>query len=169
MRDGRRRRYAEDPVADRTALRCNDRARMTKIIGFPTLIPAGVMTPTVAKIHVLTVLLLVTSTCLAARPRAPLPELQRAAAALVRAEEAGAATYAPLDLRYAGEQLEQARQLHDGGDIAGARRLLEQSLVNSDLAAAKSQLGRTREAVQVQAAANARLRSEAPLPATDTP
>ena len=57
---------------------------MTKMIGFPTLIPAGVMTPTVAKIHVLTVLLLVTSTCLAARPRAPLPELQRAAAALVR-------------------------------------------------------------------------------------
>jgi hypothetical protein len=139
------------------------------MIGFPTLISAGVMTPTVAKIHVLTLLLLAASPCLAARPREPLPELQSATAAMTRAEEAGAATYAPLDLRYAGEQLEQARQLRDSGDIAEARRLLEQSLVNSDLATAKSRLGRTREAVQVQAAANAQLRRDARLPATDTP
>lgn len=139
------------------------------MIGFPTLISAGVMTPTVAKIHVLTLLLLAASPCFAVRPREPLPELQSAAAAMARAEEAGAATYAPLDLRYAGEQLEQARQLRDSGDIAEARRLLEQSLVNSDLATAKSRLGRTREAVQVQAAANAQLRRDARLPATDTP
>jgi len=85
------------------------------------------------------------------------------------AEEVGAATYAPLDLRYAGEQLEQARQLQESGDLVGARRLLEQSLVNSDLATAKSRLGRTREAVQVQSAANAQLRGAAATPATETP
>ena len=68
-------------------------------------------------------------------------------------------------LRYAGEQLEQARQAQQGGDLNQARRLLEQSQVNSDLAVAKSRLGRTREAVQVQAAANAQLRGE-PGPAT---
>ncbi|WP_257389166.1 DUF4398 domain-containing protein [Tahibacter caeni] len=106
----------------------------------------------------------------AARPQAPLAELQSAAAALALAEEAGAATYAPLELRYAGEQLEQARQAQQGGDLNQARRLLEQSQVNSDLAVAKSRLGRTREAVQVQAAANARLRGEAsPAAEAETP
>jgi hypothetical protein len=137
--------------------------------GFLTLISAEVMTPTLAKIHVLALLLLAALTCSAARPRDPLPELQSATTAMALAEEVGAATYAPLELRYAAEQLEQARQLQDGGDLAAARRLLEQSLVNSDLATAKSRLGRTREAVQVQAAANARLRGEAGLPATESP
>lgn len=128
------------------------------------------MTPTVAKIHVLALLLLTSMTVSAARPRAPLPELKTAAAALALAEEVGAATYAPLELRYAGEQLDQARQSDVAGEIEAARRLLEQSLVNSDLALAKSRLGRTREAVQVQAAANAQLRGEQPaLPAAELP
>ncbi|MBL8299214.1 MAG: DUF4398 domain-containing protein [Rhodanobacteraceae bacterium] len=127
------------------------------------------MTSTVAKIHVLALLLLTALSAFAARPRASLPELQSATAALARAEEDGAATYAPLELRYAGEQLEQARQLIDSGDTREARRLLEQSLVNSDLAAAKSRLGRTREAVQAQTAANAQLRREAQQPARDQP
>lgn len=126
------------------------------------------MTPTLAKIHVLALLSLVVLPCSAARPRAPLPELQSATAALALAEEVGAATYAPLELRYAGEQLEQARQLQADGEVAEARRLLEQSLVNSDLATAKSRLGRTREAVQVQAAANAQLRHES-QPPTEQP
>ncbi|WP_313916723.1 DUF4398 domain-containing protein [Tahibacter sp.] len=91
-----------------------------------------------------------------------------AANAMALAEEVGAATYAPLELRYAAEQLDQALQVQESGDTAQARRLLEQSLVNSDLAVAKSRLGRTREAVQVQAAANARLRSDGAAPA-DTP
>lgn len=128
------------------------------------------MTPTVAKIHVLALLLLTPMTVCAARPRTPLPEFKTATSALVLAEEVGAATYAPLELRYAGEQLEQARQSDDAGDLEAARRLLEQSLVNSDLALAKSRLGRTREAVQVQSAANAQLRGEQPaLPAAELP
>lgn len=128
------------------------------------------MTPTVAKIHVLALLLLTSVTVTAARPRTPLPEFKTATSALSLAEEFGAATYAPLELRYAGEQLEQARQSDDAGDREAARRLLEQSLVNSDLALAKSRLGRTREAVQVQSAANAQLRGEQPaLPAAELP
>jgi len=123
------------------------------------------MTPTARKIHVLALLSLSVASAFAARPQMPPAELQNATAALALAEEAGAATYAPLELRYAGEQLEQARQAEQRGDLNQARRLLEQSQVNSDLAVAKSRLGRTREAVQVQAAANAQLRGE-PGPAT---
>jgi hypothetical protein len=127
------------------------------------------MTPTAGKIHVLALLSLVASAGWAARPRTPLPELQTAANAMALAEEVGAATYAPLELRYAAEQLDQALQVQESGDTAHARRLLEQSLVNSDLAIAKSRLGRTREAVQVQAAANARLRDDGAAPPADTP
>ncbi len=130
---------------------------------------AEVMTPTVAKIHVLALLSLAAAAASGARSPAPLPGLSHATAALALAEETGAATYAPLELRYAGEQLEQARQLQSDGEIDEARRLLEQSLVNSDLAVAKSRLGRTREAVQVQAAANAQLRADADRPAAQTP
>lgn len=121
------------------------------------------MTPTPRKIHVLAPLLLAFLSPAAARERVVLPELQTATTALALAGEVGAATYAPLELRYATEQLEQARQAQESKDIAEARLLLEQSIVNSDLAVAKSRLGRTREAVQVQAAANARLRAEAGL------
>lgn len=128
------------------------------------------MTPTARKIHVLALLSLCMASASAARPQTPLAELQSAATALALAEEAGAATYAPLELRYAGEQLAQARQAQQSGDLNQARRLLEQSQVNSDLAVAKSRLGRTREAVQVQAAANARLRGEAnPAAPQETP
>jgi hypothetical protein len=128
------------------------------------------MTPTARKIHVLALLSLCVASAFAARPHTPPAELQNAAAALTLAEEAGAATYAPLELRYAGEQLEQARQAEQSGDLNQARRLLEQSQVNSDLAVAKSRLGRTREAVQVQAAANAQLRGEpGPVTPPETP
>ncbi|MBN8740567.1 MAG: hypothetical protein BGP24_21605 [Lysobacterales bacterium 69-70] len=128
------------------------------------------MTPTARKIHVLALLSLGAASAFAARPHAPPTELQSAAAALALAEEAGAATYAPLELRYAGEQLAQAQQSVQGGDLNQARRLLEQSQVNSDLAVAKSRLGRTREAVQVQAATNARLRGESsPSTPSETP
>jgi hypothetical protein len=127
------------------------------------------MTPTAGKIHVLALLLLTASPAWAARPRAPLPELQLAANAVSLAEEVGAATYAPLELRYAAEQLDQALQLQERGETAQARQLLEQSLVNSDLAVAKSRLGRTREAVQVQAAANEQLRGDPAAPTADTP
>ncbi len=128
------------------------------------------MTPTARKIHVFALLSLSAASAFAARPHAPPAELQSATAALALAEEAGAATYAPLELRYAGEQLAQAQQAVQAGDPNQARRLLEQSQVNSDLAVAKSRLGRTREAVQVQAAANARLRGEAgPATPPETP
>lgn len=127
------------------------------------------MTPTAGKIHVLALLLLAASPSWAARPRAPLPELQTAANAMALAEEVGAATYAPLELRYAAEQLDQALQMQESGDAEQARRLLEQSLVNSDLAVAKSRLGRTREAVQVQAAANAQLRGDGAAPPAESP
>jgi predicted NBD/HSP70 family sugar kinase len=127
------------------------------------------MTPTLIKIHVLALLLLVFFTPLQAREEAAAAELQSAAKALALATDEGAATYAPLDLRYAGEQLEQARQLLGQGEEKQARQLLEQSRVNSDLAMAKSRLGRTREAVQVQAAANAQLRTGAPVPPADNP
>ncbi|UXI69205.1 DUF4398 domain-containing protein [Tahibacter amnicola] len=92
-------------------------------------------------------------------------EITLAAQALEIATEAGAATYAPLELRYAAEQLEQARQALGRDDEKQARQLLEESAVNSDLALAKSRLGRTREAVQAKLVEVTRLRSELGLPA----
>lgn len=127
------------------------------------------MTSTAGKIHALALVLLTLTTSAPARQHVAPADLSAAAKAVALAEEVGAPTYAPLELRYAGEQLEQARQLLENGDAAQARRLLEQSQVNSDLAVAKSRLGRTREAVQVQAAANAQLRADAAQPSAEQP
>ncbi|MEM9302912.1 MAG: DUF4398 domain-containing protein [Pseudomonadota bacterium] len=80
--------------------------------------------------------------------------------ALASAEAADAEEHAPIELRFAREKLAGARLAVEERDYARAARLLEQSLVNSELAMAKTAAAKAREAVRRQDAANAELRSD---------
>jgi septal ring factor EnvC (AmiA/AmiB activator) len=113
-----------------------------------------------AKIHALLLLSASFPALCAGVDRKALPELDGAARALALATEAGAATYAPLELRFATEQLDQARQSVAAGDAKTARQKAEESAVNSDLALAKARLGSVREARQAKAADVARLKAQ---------
>ncbi|HVJ61493.1 MAG TPA: DUF4398 domain-containing protein, partial [Tahibacter sp.] len=88
-----------------------------------------------------------------------MPDVDGAVRTLALATESGAATYAPLELRFATEQLDQARAAVADGDGKLARQLLDQSAANSDLALAKSRLGRVREASRAKAAQIAELQA----------
>lgn len=118
------------------------------------------MTSTPAKIHALLLLSALLPVVCAGAERKPPPALDGAARALAFATEAGATTYAPLELRFAGEQLDKARKAVADGDTKAALPLLEESAANSDLALAKTRLGRAREARQAKAAQVEALRAE---------
>jgi hypothetical protein len=125
------------------------------------------MTLTRSKIHALSpIFVLGLAAVCAAAPTAD-AALLRAERALADAGAADAATYAPIELRFASDRLDQARTALAAGDAATAAPLLEESVVNSDLAVAKSNLGKLREAVQAQALENDRLRRELRGTATD--
>lgn len=89
-----------------------------------------------------------------------LPELDSAGRGLDSARAAGAATYAPLELRFAEERLGQARTAVDKRDYAAAQLLAEEASVNSELAVVKSRLGKAREKVDAATRENARLHQE---------
>jgi hypothetical protein len=117
------------------------------------------MTPNQRKIHRAFVILLVMLTgCTETKP--PPVGLDEAARELDAARNAGAATYAPLELRNAEERLSQARVRMDKRDYALAQQLAEESRVDSDLAAAKARLGKTREKVEARTRENAQLRQD---------
>ena len=88
-----------------------------------------------------------------------MPDVDGAVRALALATEAGAATYAPLELRFATEQLDQARAAIAGGDAKQARFLIDRAAANSDLALAKARLGRVREDSRAKAAQIAELKT----------
>lgn len=127
------------------------------------------MTSTPAKIHALLLLSAVLPAVCAGADRKPPPALDGAARALAFATEAGAATYAPLELRFAGEQLDRARKAVADGDAKAALPLLEESAANSDLALAKARLGRVREARQAKAAQVEGLREQLGIVTEDRP
>lgn len=106
------------------------------------------MTPSRPKIHAAVVILLfAVSTAWAARR--PPPDLLGPAQSQLRAARAeGASTYAPLELRFAEERLDQAQAAVDGRDYTLATRLAAESAVNSELAAIKARLGKRREDVE---------------------
>ena len=94
-------------------------------------------------------------------PTKPPPTgLDEAARELDMARNAGAATYAPLELRNAEERLSQARLRMDKRDYAAAQQLAEESRMDSDLAAAKARLGKAREKVETRTRENAQLRQD---------
>jgi uncharacterized protein (DUF1501 family) len=104
------------------------------------------MTSSVGKIHVLIAIL---ATALAAcGPTRPPPDLiGPATRSLANARSAGAAAYAPLELRFAEERLSQANAAVSQRDYDAAAALADESAANSELATAKSRLGKAREAV----------------------
>jgi len=111
--------------------------------------------------------LLVTAGCGPTKP--PPLGIDDAARALDAARNAGAATYAPLELRNAEERLSQARATADKHDYAAAQQFADEARVNSELAAVKARLGKAREKVEARTRENAQLRQDlANNPATAT-
>ena len=117
------------------------------------------MTPNRRKIHrVLLIPALILAGCAPSKP--PNVGLGDAAKALDAARVAGAPTYAPMELRNAEDRLSQARASMDRRDYDEARGLVEESQVDSELAAVKARVGKAREKVDQRTRENAQLRSE---------
>jgi hypothetical protein len=115
------------------------------------------MTPSGTKIHapIVVSLALLLTACGPTRP--PPDVLGNAPQRLASARSADASTYAPLELRFAEDKLRQARLAMQEGDYADASSLAEESTVNSELATAKSRLGKLRESVDTLKQENAEI------------
>ena len=119
------------------------------------------MTPNRRKIHRALVTFALALLVAACEPTKPPPlGLDDAAHTLEAARAAGAATYAPLELRNAEEHLSQARARADKRDFDAAALFAGESRVDSELAAAKSRLGKSREKVEARTRENAQLRQD---------
>jgi hypothetical protein len=126
------------------------------------------MTPNRRKIHrAIVIFPLLVIGCGQTKP--PPMGLDDAAHLLDAARAAGAATYAPLELRNGEEHLSQARARADKRDYEAAQFLAGESRADSELAAVKSRLGKAREKVETRTRENAQLRQDlasgAPNPA----
>ena len=94
-------------------------------------------------------------------PTRPPPDLLgNAMRNLEDAQRVEASTYAPLEVRFATERYEQAQSAMNATDYATAARLARESVANSELAIVKSQLGKSREAVDVLKIQNEELRRD---------
>ncbi|HOX72091.1 MAG: DUF4398 domain-containing protein [Dokdonella sp.] len=105
------------------------------------------MTPSGMKIHAPFVcsLALLAAACGPTRP--PPDLLGTAEQRLADARSAGAATFAPLELRFAEERLDQARAAMQKRDYTATTNLADESEANSALAGIKARLGKLRESV----------------------
>lgn len=118
------------------------------------------MTSALRKIHASVALLgicLLTS-CSPTRPPGDL--FGTANRNLATARQAGAQTYAPLELRFAEERLSQAQTANTREDYAAAVRLARESEVNAELATVKARLGKAREAADTLRQQNATLQRD---------
>ncbi len=75
------------------------------------------------------------------------PVVRSAQNAAAEAEQAGANTHAPLELRTARQKVEQAEQAMRAGDTDRALRLAEQAEVDAKLAEAKSRAAVAQSAI----------------------
>ncbi|MBS0488147.1 MAG: DUF4398 domain-containing protein [Proteobacteria bacterium] len=91
----------------------------------------------------------------------PTMGLEDAAQALATAREAGAPTYAPLELRSAEDHLSQARAFAEKRHYDDAARLAQESRADSELAQVKARLGKLREQVDAATRENERLQQDA--------
>jgi len=129
------------------------------------------MTPIWRKIHgvahigAILVVALAMAGCGPTRP--PPMGLENAAQALATAREAGAPTYAPLELRSAEDHLSQARAFAEKRHYDDAARLAKESQADSELAQVKARLGKLREQVDAATRENARLQHDAGVGTTD--
>ena len=118
------------------------------------------MTSSVGKIHAL--FAIVTALLIGCGPtKPPTDELGVATRNLSSARAAGAATYAPQDLKSAQDRLARANAAAAHDEMDDAAMLAEESAVDSELAAAKSRLGKAREAVDTLTRQNADLSRDA--------
>ncbi len=119
------------------------------------------MTPSAAKIHVVFAIMAVSlAACGPTKP--PTDVLGIASRNLAAAQAAGAATYAPLELRSAQDHLAAANTASARQDYDQAALLADESAVDSELAAAKARLGKVREAVDTLKRQNADLSNGMP-------
>ncbi len=118
------------------------------------------MTRDYKKIHAMIALIacFLTAACTPTRP--PPDLLGSAMHDLEEAQLADAKTYAPLELRFATERYEQAQSAMSTTDYDVATRLASESVANSELAIVKSQLGKSREAVDALKVQNQELRRD---------
>jgi hypothetical protein len=95
-------------------------------------------------------------------PTKPPPNigLDDAGRMLADARAAGAPTYAPLELRNAEDRLSQARASFDKNNYDDASRYASEARVDSELAMAKSRLGKAREKADNRARENTQLQQE---------
>lgn len=115
------------------------------------------MTPNRRKIHlgVSTFLLALTGCGPTKPPNIGLDEVTRS---LEAARDAGAPTYAPMELRNAEDHLSQARARFAKRDYDEAARLAQEAQTDSELAAVRARLGKAREKVDARMHENAELR-----------
>jgi hypothetical protein len=117
------------------------------------------MTPNRRKIHRgVSIFLLVLTACAPTKP--PNIGLDEAARTLAAARDAGAPTYAPMELRNAEDRLNQARARAAKRDFDEAASLVQEAQVDSELAMVKSRLGKAREKVDARVHENADLRQQ---------
>lgn len=86
--------------------------------------------------------------------------LENAETALLQAEQAGAAEYAPLELRFARERLEAARAQMQAGRAAETRRLADEAEIEAQLALARTGAAQTRAELAQRQRALERLRAD---------
>lgn len=117
------------------------------------------MTPNRRKIHRgVGIFALILAGCAPTKP--PNVGLDEAARSLDAARDAGAPTYAPMELRNAEDRLSQARARFAKRDYEEAASLVQEAQVDSELAAVKARLGKAREKVDARMQENAQLREQ---------
>jgi hypothetical protein len=125
------------------------------------------MPPRRVKIHVLIVLVAALSVQACSPARPPVDELDSASRALDAARAAGAPSLAAAEYQVAGEHFDQAQAAEGRQDYDVAAQMARESAADSELAAAKSRLGKARAAVEKLKQDNANLGGE--LSQSDTP
>lgn len=103
--------------------------------------------------------LLILAACASTPPPDP-RLLDNAESALRQAEDAGAADYAPLELRFARERLAAARQHMEAGRPAETRRVADEAEIEAQLALARTRAAQTRAELAQRQRALERLRSD---------
>ena len=105
-------------------------------------------------------LLAVGTTAQAASKREPPPVLIQATEALAKAEAAGAADYAPMELGFARDRLGLAQAAFGKRDNKGTERFSQQALADAELALAKVRAAKARAAADALAAENQKMQRE---------
>ena len=119
--------------------------------------PACVIIPGMRSLVILSIVLLLTA---CAAPQPPPGSFDDATGAIDAAVRAGAEQHSPVELRFAREKLEEARQAMDDREYDKAMYLVEQSEINSELAIEKSKAAIVRGQVTELARENEILRED---------